>query len=143
MNKIASNKFIKYSFFTLSLVWIAVLILDIYLSMHGKSVCPTSECKIAESYVIGGGYIFQIIGLLFYIGLSFFVFLFISRKKLKLFENIIWLVILSAISFDGVLIGYLFKMETFCILCTVFAVSLFIVLILICLYLDKKNFLFS
>lgn len=50
------------------------------------------------------------------------------------------MVILSAISFDGVLIGYLFKMETFCILCTVFAVSLFIVLILICLYLDKKNF---
>ncbi|WP_461833671.1 hypothetical protein [Desulfothermus sp.] len=135
-----SKRFVRYSFLIFCLLWIIILIADIIFIMHGKSICPTNACKVAETYVIGGKNIFQIAGIIFLTSLFILFFLYV-KKNLAIFENLLYLSILSALSFDGVLIGYLYKMHTFCILCIAFAFSLILILTLFSIYVNKKNFI--
>jgi len=136
----ASKRFVMYSFLLFCLLWMIVLLADVIFIMHGKSICPTNACKVAETYVIGGKNIFQIAGIIFLTSLFILFFIYI-KKNLTIFENLLYLCILSALSFDGVLIGYLYKMHTFCILCIAFALSLILIVTLFSFYVNKKNFI--
>ena len=136
----ASKRFVIYSFLLFCLLWIIILMADIIFIMHGKSICPTNACKVAETYVIGGKNIFQIAGIIFLASLFILFFIYV-KKNLTIFKNLLYLSILSALSFDGVLIGYLYKMQTFCVLCIAFALSLILILTLFSIYVNKKNFI--
>ncbi len=136
MTNITSKRFSKYAFLFLSIVGMGILLFDVYFSVHGKGVCPTSACKIASQYGVYGAITFPIIGSIFF-GVVFFMFFFYSIKNIHIFEKLLWLTILSSLSFDGVLIGYLFKKHIFCLLCIGVFLSLLLLLILFSIYTEK------
>ena len=136
MNRISSDV-IKYSFIILCLAFLFVLGADAYFSFNEMALCPTQGCKIADSYVIGGGKLFPLFGVGFSIIVLVLFSLFSSKKRSSIFEYILWIMLLCALSFDGVLIGYLTKMHIFCILCLAVALSLLLFMTLFSLYTKR------
>ncbi len=132
----SNSRILKFAFILLSLAASIFLFIDTFLSFYNLTICPTVACKIAENYLIFDSYILTSLGGIFFLSLVFVYFLY--DKKKGYYEFILWLLILSALAFDGVLVGYLFKTKTFCILCL--AVASLILFCLISFSCISKNY---
>lgn len=129
-------KIAKFGFNFLLIIAVLTLFTDTFLSFYNISICPTEACKIAGNYLIFKPYILTLLGGLFF--LLLFLNFWLYKKKKGYYESIFWLLIFSALSFDGVLVGYLYKTKTFCLLCL--GVASFILLSLIFISYILKNY---
>ncbi len=130
----------KYGYLLIlsTLIFGLLLILDVYLTTHGREgLCSSSGCKVASSLIniresfliLTGAALYLILFLLFFFQLRY--------PAKKILYHIPWLLLLGAISFDGVLIGFLIKTKTLCYLCLSMGASLFFVLALYSVYQKK------
>jgi len=125
---------------SLCTIFFILLTIHIYLSFNKSSICPTDGCKIAASYAVGGEKLFPVFGSIFFF-IVLVIFWLYSKKRKSIFEYALWLLILCALSFDGVLIGYLVKINVFCALCISVASSFVLLLIFFSLYTEKYIFI--
>ncbi len=117
-----------------SLIFGLLLILDVYLTLHGKEgLCSSSGCKVASTLINIKEPLLILSGACLYLTL-FLLFFFQMRYPKNIFYCLSWLLIFGALSFDGVLIGFLAKTRTLCYLCLSMGASLFFVLALYSLY---------
>ena len=115
----------------LALTSATILSIESYLTSKGNSLCQTTACKavgqyltIPESFLItaGAGFFWCVTLLLF----------FAQRYPVRL-KKIPFLVLITAMAFDGTMIGYqYFTIQEQCILCLAVAALLIIITVFYC-----------
>lgn len=109
----------------ISLAGALTLSLESYLKLQGKSLCSTTACAVVgtsirfgEPLLIGGGAVF------FWLFTAVYFF---SRRYPQYLQHLPTVLLLSALAFDGALIGFqFFALDQRCLLCLSVATLLII-----------------
>ncbi len=113
---------------------VAALGLSFELALHSwlqSGVCPTTDCAVAGEYVRFGEEALVLAGAVFFWVLFLLSFIASRRVESRLWQMIL-LLMLGALAFDGVLISYQYlELQLVCWLCLAVALALIVALVML------------
>ncbi len=114
---------IQKIFILFSIIGLLFTIVELFLQLSNSSFCHTVGCKIVARHTRFGDWPIILMGII-----SFMIITLLSFRKDRLSNNIINLILISAIAAEGFFVGYqIFRVEALCLFClTVFGIFLFL-----------------